>query len=58
VSEDRLEVQTSDQSLDEARRIVARHRKSKGSMVEMLREERRQEAAREQKDAEAHGEGI
>jgi AbrB family looped-hinge helix DNA binding protein len=58
VSEDRLEVQTGDQSLDEARRIISRHRKGKHSAVEMLREDRRLEASREQTEAEAHAEGL
>jgi len=58
VSQDRLEVQTGDQSLDEARRIVSRYRKGKRSAVEMLREDRRLEAAREQTEAETHAEGL
>ena len=58
VSEDRLEVQTGDQCLDEARRIVSRHRKGKRSAVKMLREDRRLEASREQAEVETHAKGL
>lgn len=58
VSEDRLEVQTRDQSLDEARRIVSRYRTGRRSMVDELREERRRDAAREQAEAGSRGKGI
>ena len=58
VAEDRLEVQTGDQSLDEARRIVSRYRAGKRSVVDALREDRRLDAAREHAEAGAHGKGI
>lgn len=58
VGEDRLEVQTGDQSLDEARLIVSRYRTRKHSTVDALREERRRGAAREQAEAGAHGKRI
>lgn len=58
VGEDRLEVQTGDQSLDEARRIVSRYRTGKRSVVDALREERHRDAALERAEAGAHGKGI
>lgn len=58
ITEDRLEVQTGSQSLDEARRIVAKYRPGKHSAVEMLRQDRRREAAQEQTEADAHVQGI
>ena len=57
ITESRLEVQTLDQSLDEARRIVAKYRKGKPA-VEMLREQRQRDAAQEMNDAEHHGQGL
>lgn len=59
IAEDRLEVQTDNQSLDEARRIVARYRQGKKqSAVEMLSAERRWEARQEQTEADTHVQGI
>ncbi len=57
ITKTRLEVQTSDQSLDEARRIVAKYRKGKPA-VEMLREQRQRDLAQELRDAEHHGKGL
>ena len=58
VTDDRLEVQTLDQSLNEARFIVSRHRKGAQSAVDMLHEDRRLEAALEQTEADRHAESI
>ena len=50
-----LRVQTLEQSLDEAQRIVARHlRKSRQPAVEQLRRWRRREALLEEQEAAAH----
>jgi bifunctional DNA-binding transcriptional regulator/antitoxin component of YhaV-PrlF toxin-antitoxin module len=58
MTEDRLEVQTDNQSLDEARRIVAKYRHGKHSGVEMLSEDRRRAAQQEQTEADAHVKGV
>jgi colicin import membrane protein len=51
---DRLETQTADQSLDDARRIAAKYRDGKPA-VEMLHEGRMWEAKREQAEEQSHG---
>ena len=51
---DRLETQTADQSLDEARRIAAKYREGKPA-VEILHEGRMWEAKREQGEEQSHG---
>jgi AbrB family looped-hinge helix DNA binding protein len=58
ITEDRLEVQTDDQSLDEARRIVAKHWRGRRSAVQMLRADRQQEAGLEQSEADAYEQGT
>jgi colicin import membrane protein len=54
LAEDRLETQTADQSLDEARRIAAQYRDGKPA-VELLQEGRMWEAKREQAEEQSHG---
>ena len=54
LAEDRLETQTADQSLDDARRIAAKYRDGKPA-VEMLHKDRRLEAKREQAEEQTHG---
>ena len=54
LAEDRLEVQTVDQSLDDARRIAAKYRGGKPA-VEMLHEARTREAKQERAEEQAHG---
>ena len=51
---DRLETQTADQSLDDARRIAAKYREGKPA-VEMLHKARTREAKREQAEEQSHG---
>ena len=54
LAEDRLEIQTTHQSVDEACQMVAKYRKGKSPM-ELLREERQQQDKREQHLEESHG---
>jgi len=57
--ENALRVQTVDESLDEAQRIVARYaRKSRRSAVEDLLIERRRDAKREEREAARVGKRI
>jgi len=57
ITANRLEVQTVEQSLDEARRNAAKYRKGKPA-VEMLRAQRQRGAGQKLKEAEHHGQGL
>ena len=57
VIEDGLDVQTTAQSLQDARRLVAKYRSCK-SAVDQLLSERRREAAIERKEAARYGKGV
>jgi AbrB family looped-hinge helix DNA binding protein len=57
VAEDRLEVQTADQSLADAQLLVAKYRRPR-SAVRQLESERRREAEIERKEAARHGKGF
>jgi AbrB family looped-hinge helix DNA binding protein len=57
VTAEGLEVQTADQSLADARRLVGKYHRPK-SAVGLLASERRREAEIERKEAARHGKGI
>lgn len=58
VAGEQLQVQTIEQTLDEAQQIVAAHSRRSRSAVAQLRAERLREARREQKDAARHAKGL
>jgi AbrB family looped-hinge helix DNA binding protein len=57
VTEDGLDVQTAAQSLQDARRLVAKYR-SRRSAVDQLLSERRREAEIERKEATRYGKSV
>jgi hypothetical protein len=57
LTEDSLDVQTTAQSLQDARRLVAKYR-SRKSAVDQLLSERRREAEIERKEAARYGNSI
>ena len=57
ITEDGLDVQTAAQSLQDARRLVAKYRGRKSAVSQLL-SERRREARIEQKDAARYGKSV
>jgi len=54
MAEDRLEIQTSSQSIEEACQMAAKYRKGK-SALDLLQEDRQRESRREDSLEKAHG---